>query len=174
MLQLWPRMLGIAGLPSFAPALSWAAAIEATSRLELVAVSPPLVCHGPGRPAPSLHAAAAAGRLRVQGPGDGGAHLEPAQLGRAGKPAGNQGYRPCLLSGCIKLQVAAWRKLGGPKHGAPLALRSAPGAAFADLWPRALPFPQGIYPISTTSEGSYRDPAIVDIINAHNRLALGF
>ena len=27
---------------------------------------------------------------------------------------------------------------------------------------------QAIYPISTTSEGSYRDPAIVDIINAHN------
>lgn len=27
---------------------------------------------------------------------------------------------------------------------------------------------QAIYPISTTSEGSYRDPAIVQIINDHN------
>ena len=27
---------------------------------------------------------------------------------------------------------------------------------------------QAIYPISTTSEGSYRDPAIVQIVNDHN------
>ncbi|GAB4813506.1 hypothetical protein N2152v2_000552 [Parachlorella kessleri] len=32
---------------------------------------------------------------------------------------------------------------------------------------------QGIYPISTTSEGSYRDPAIVDLINKHNAIAFG-
>jgi hypothetical protein len=27
---------------------------------------------------------------------------------------------------------------------------------------------QAIYPTSTTSEGSYKDPVIVNIINAHN------
>ncbi len=34
-------------------------------------------------------------------------------------------------------------------------------------------FVQAIYPISTTSEGSYRDPVIVDIINNHNSIAFG-
>ena len=47
-------------------------------------------------------------------------------------------------------------------HAAAAILTAAPAA-----WPRHVP-PQALYPISSTSEGSYRDPAIVQIIDNHN------
>lgn len=43
-------------------------------------------------------------------------------------------------------------------------------AAF--LWNQASWDIQAIYPESTSSEGSYRDPVVVDMINAHNRAAM--